>query len=135
MSYHREKRWVFWREEKRAEHVHAAEEDEKKDGFDGRSFERGSEVQSYKNNAEPRPQEEEEVGGLPAEEFAYQRGRKPISHVVDQHFDRSRFRCGVEDRPIVIDQVMQNGITPVMIPVLEGVAADAREEEPGASNE
>lgn len=106
MSYGGEKHWVFWREEERAKYVHAAEENEEKDGFDGRSFEEVTKMKSNEKDAKPCPQEEEEVGGLPAEEFPDEGGRKPISHVVNQHLDGSRLRYGIEDGPIVINEIM-----------------------------
>ena len=81
-----------------------------------------------KNNAEERPQKKEEVGGMPVEEFARQRRRQPIADVIDEHLDRSAFGLGVVDGPVEIHQVTKDDIAPVMVPVLEGVAAYSRKQ-------
>ncbi len=130
----REKGWVIVGKKQRAEGVQSTEKNQQERGFGGRGFEEVAEAQGDEDHAEPCPQEESEVRRAPAEEFPNPRGGQKISHIIDQHFNRSLFGRGVNHGEVVGDQVAQDGIAPVVIPVLEGVAADAREEEPEKSD-
>ncbi len=121
----RKKSRVIVGKKQRAECVQSTEKNQQERGFGGRGFEEVAELQGDEDHAEPCPQEEGKVGSPPAEEFPNPRSGQKISHIIHQHLNRSLFGCRINDGKVVGDEVAQDGIAPVVIPVLEGIAADA----------
>ena len=72
---------------------------------------------------------------MPVGKFCNESRRQPKAYIIDEHLDRSAFGLGVVDGPIEVHQIAKDDVAPVMVPVLEGVAADAGEEEPEDSEQ
>ena len=80
--------------------------------------------------ADQSPKEKSEVCGLPIEDFSDPSRRQPKTNVIHQHFNRSALGLSIIDRPIKIHQITQNDVAPIMVPILKGIAANAREQKP-----